>query len=246
MIVTARKILPLALVLAGISCAASGDGGRLVVLAPVELQVLLDPLMQQYTAEFGPSDATATYTRSSELNARAGNLHAAIVMSTHPSWAQLLSDRLSVIERAVVGRDRLVIAASGTPAPLAAGGDARALLGRGDLGVIALPNSEMDSVGMYAREALLRYGIWSRVESNVMTTADSVEAAAAVNAGSAGVGILLESTAVASGLNVLASFDPALHQAVRFEALLIDDRHTESRRLWQFLTAQAGSTLERR
>jgi len=157
-----------------------------------------------------------------------------------------LSTRLPVIERAVVGRDRLVIAASGTPAPLAAGGDARALLGRGDLGVIALPNSEMDSVGMYAREALLRYGIWSRVESNVITTADSIEAAAAVNAGSAGVGILLESTAVASGLNVLASFDPALHQAIRFEALLIDDRHTESRRLWQFLTAQAGSTLERR
>jgi len=54
MIVSAREILPLALVLvlAGVSCAESADVGRhrLIIVAPVELQVLLDPLMRQYTA----------------------------------------------------------------------------------------------------------------------------------------------------------------------------------------------------
>lgn len=217
--------------------ASDAERGRLIVFAPVELQPALDRALQDYSVRFESSVAEARYGRSSDLIDLVANRSAHIALTSHSAWARFVAERVVLSDRGEAGRDRLVLAAMGYPAALAAGGEPLARLAEGSLGRLALPSPESDSVGMYAREAMLRSGIWARVERSTLSVSDSPAAIQALRAGTASVAVLFESNAAREGLAILQRFDAALHSAVRFEVLLLDERHLEARQLFEFLAA---------
>lgn len=174
---------------------------------------------------------------SSQLCREAIDEGAHVLITAHPEWADYVSARTEVVERLTIGSEQLVVI--GRAGATASGGIAA--LTDGSLRRVAVPSTESDPVGMYAREAMLRYGIWSQMQSTLMVTAGSDEAIAALSNGVVDAAIVFSSSAAAAQLPVIFAIDPAFHRPILLEALLLSEEIPQARELFDFLSRGGGS-----
>lgn len=215
----------------------SSERDQTVVLTPTALRAG----MQLALAGFQDLQTRITYRASygsdAELARRASNGEAAIVLTLHPAWADYIADRGSVAERASIGLDRLVLVGSpaGTGATIA---DPSELLSLN--GAIGIPSTEAEAAGMYTRETLVRYGIWSQLEPRLTVFPGASDAITALRDGRIAYAFTLGSDAIEEGLPIVLALDDAFHQPVLVEALLLDTTSPSARQLFDYLVGPQG------
>lgn len=243
-----RAIFALVAALGGVACldvTPVSERNRLLLFAPSETGARLETLLGRYYAAHG-NVVRVVYGRSDEIVPHVAEEPATgLVVVSHPAWAAYIERRRRVLDRAAFAEDRLVVAAAPGRAvdASAAPPDVSVWLERGPPGRVALPSSESDAVGMYAREALLRYGVWVRLQSSLETVQDTPAALARLRAGTVAAAILFASVAEAAGLVTVAYVDPAFHRPIRFEVLLLAEDHANARPLFDFLASAGHSEV---
>lgn len=237
---TLRRFGPVGLLVCGVACldvTPSAERNQLVILAPLEIRGSLDVSLARFFSSSSNAPLQARYGYSPEMSRQAIDGEVDLLITTHPQWGDYVQERTDVVARGSIGTDRLVVV--GRPGTSADGPRDVTRLVDSSLGRIAVPSMESDSVGMYAREALLRYGIWSQAQSSLEILPSSPEVIGAVSTGAVDAAILLARTASETRLPVMFEFDPAFHRPIRFEALLLSEQHPQARALYDALVRGA-------
>lgn len=134
--------------------------------------------------------------------------------------------------------NRLVLVApkaSATPVAIGPGLDLLALLGPG--GRLATGNPNHVPVGIYARQALTKLGVWKTIEPRIASTEDVRAALLLVQRGEAPLGIVYATDALASaGVTVSGVFPEDLHERIVYPfAILRTGRNPEALALMEYL-----------
>lgn len=238
-----RRRRPLATLLVALAAAGcldltpADDPGGPVVLAPQLLQAGVRSALDGYAEVQTTPVQPPRFGSCAEVARAAVAGQAAIVLTAHPSWGDYIAERVTVVDRATLGSDSLVVVGPAGASGDAALADLDGLLDGPD--VVGVPSTESASVGMYTREALLRYGIWSQVEPKLRTFPGLDAAFAALDAGELDAVISTRSAAARRGRGVLLTVDPAFHRPIRYEVLLLDG-NAGARTLFDYLTGRDG------
>jgi molybdate transport system substrate-binding protein len=198
---------------------------NITVFAASSLKTALDAVTDGWSAQTGHQVAIS-YDASSKLAKQIQQgAPADIFISAAPEWMDVLqSDGLIVPEtRRDIASNQIVLIASDPTTPrvtISADLDLRALLKGGKLSM-----AMVDSVpaGQYGKEALNHFGLWSKVEADVVQS-DNVRAALALVAlGEAPLGIVYTSDAVPDpdggrSVTVIATFPPDSHRTILYPA----------------------------
>lgn len=238
---TLRRLWPAGLLVCGVACfdvTPSAERNQMVILAPLEIRDSFDVSLARFFSASSNAPSRARYGYSPEMSRRAIDGEVDILITTHPLWGDYVQERTDIVARGSIGTDRLVVV--GRPGASLDGPRDLTWLTDSSLGRLAVSSMESDSVGMYAREALLRYGIWSQVQSSLEILPSSAAVIGAVTTGAVDAAILLARTAAEARLPVMFEFDPAFHRPIRFEALLLSEQHPQARALYESLVRGAG------
>lgn len=216
----------------------AAERNGITVLAPHLLRPGVEAALQLFRDRQTDPVYVVRYGTCADVARSAAAGEAAIVLTGHPSWAQYVAEKAEVVERAVLGSDALVVIGPGIAAAERPLQDPSALLSGPE--IVGIPSTESESVGMYAREALLRYGIWSRMEQRLHSFSSVEQALAALDAGTVDAVLTARSTARREGRRILLGLEPAFHQPIRYEVLLLDDSSADARALFDHLVGPAG------
>lgn len=173
-----------------------------------------------------------------------------VFASADQRWMDYLAERNLIAPgtRQDLVRNRLVLIAPkdpakpGRPGTGAAGGgeidpglDVSALLGPN--GRLATGDPAHVPVGLYAKQALTKLGLWARVEPRLARTEDVRAALLLVERGEAPLGIVYATDAAASaGVFVVGTFPADSHEPVTYPFAVVRERDTpEARALLAFL-----------
>lgn len=215
----------------------ASERDRVLVVAPETLRASVELALATFADLQAPNPYRVRYVNCAEVARLASSGEAALALTLHPAWADYIRDRGSVDLRGSVAIDALVVAG----APGSAG---NRVADPGELlalpGSIAVPSTESEAVGMYAREALIRYGIWSQLEPRLVVYPSAEGALAAVRAGEASAAFAAGSAALDAGHPVLLTLDEAFHQPLLVEVLLMGDARPEARSLYDYLIGPQG------
>ena len=214
----------------------------LVACEPVDhppLRVLaassLQPLVTSDPAE---ADAQISVGASSVLAMQLiAGARADVVLLADPRWMdELEAEGVIVSEaRVEVARNRLVLAVPLNGASVI-GDDAPA-------GRVAIAEPRNVPLGRYTMEALQSLGWWTSLEDRFVLASDAKAVLALVESGEVDAGIVYASDASRSQrVEVVRTFDAALHRPIRCEAAWISDRE-ESRRFIERLQGPAGRAM---
>lgn len=141
--------------------------------------------------------------------------------------------------RALVGNRLVVVQPAGLP--MEPQPDLHTLLGP-SVRRVALADPEAVPAGIYAREALVRAGLWERLQPRLVPTLDVRAALALVELGEADAGLVYASDAAASRrVRVAGAVDPSLHGPIVYPLLLLDGAGVASRRLFEYLLSEEGT-----
>lgn len=244
---SARRRRALALVLCGLVSAAAcididPDHGRLRLLAPASLGSALEAALLTHDGVLSGQPPLPVYgDPARQARAVAEGTDAAVLVTNHPAWASYVVARTTVEDRRVVARDGLVVV---TPQSRALPGGDLASLADPSFRHIASLSTESAPAGMYAREALLRYGLWSDLSSRIDRVDDAEDALRRVRGGEADAALVLASDARAAGIEPTLVVDPAYHQPIWIEVLLLQS-DPRARALFDFLVGdQARSAFQ--
>ena len=144
---------------------------------------------------------------------------AQLFLSASERWAKDLEERGLVAERRDWLGNRLVVVvpsdASLIPLRLED-------LANDTFAHLALADPDSVPAGQYARQALEKLGLWSRVSNKVVGRGDVREALALVERGEAEAGIVYATDAAASKrVRVALPIDASLHEPIRYPLLLL-------------------------
>lgn len=179
--------------------------------------------------------ASSTLARQIEQGAPAH-----LFASADERWMDYLAERslLAPGTRLDLLRNRLVLIAPKDRArtlEIGPGLDLSALLGPG--GRLATGDPAHVPVGLYAREALTKLGLWPRVEPRLARTEDVRTALLLVERGEAPLGIVYATDAAASaGVAVVGTFPEDTHAPITYPFAVVRNRDTpDARALMTFL-----------
>ena len=156
---------------------------------------------------------------------------ASVFLSADVQWVDYLADRhfLAPGSRSDLLANTVVLIAptESTQSPVALdrpGGDLTALVGAAR---IATGDPDHVPVGIYAKQALEKLGVWTQVEPHLART-DSVRSALAfVERGEAPLGIVYATDAMISKkVRIVGTFGATLHDPVRYPVALIVEHDT--------------------
>ncbi len=187
--------------------------------------------------------ASSSLARQIEQGAPA-NLFA----SADQKWMDYLVEKGLIApdtRRDVLGNTLVLIVPADRPRQLAIGPglDLGSLLGRN--GRIATGDPAHVPVGLYARDALVRLGLWDAVMPRLARTEDVRTALLLVERGEAPAGIVYATDAVASkGVVVAGTFPPDSHQTIVYPFAVTKAGDTpEARSVMTFLTGPQARTI---
>jgi molybdate transport system substrate-binding protein len=220
---TRLRLAPLLLLLALALPAWAKDAPRTItVFAAASLKESLDAATSDWSASSG-QEVLVSYAASNALARQIEQgAPADVYISADEAWMDYLQARklLAKDTRFDLVRNRLVVVAPADATlqriDLARSGDFMRALGGGRLAV-----AEVKSVpaGKYAREALIRQGLWPDVSAR-LAQGDNVRAALAfVAKGEAPLGIVYATDARAEPkVRVVAEFSPTMHARIGYPA----------------------------
>jgi molybdate transport system substrate-binding protein len=223
----------------------------LTVFAAASLTDALEALAKQYR-ESGGGEVRFSFAASSTLARQIeAGAPADIFVSANEEWMDYLAGRTLIdpsTRTAPVGNALVLIAPADSPlgtVTIARGLDIPGLLGTG--GKLVTGDPAHVPVGIYARQAFERLGMWAVVEPLLART-DSVRAALAlVERGEAPLGIVYATDARASsGVKVVGVFPADSHPPVTYPYAILAGRDTASvRRFFEYVTTgQAAKVYE--
>ena len=240
---TSKRLAVLAAIIASTACldtTPQAERGRVIVLAPESTRIALESVLRSYAMLEAQPIQVARYGNSSDQARAATRGEGHLIITAHPAYGDYIAERTAVLAKAPLVRDRLLLVGPSGSDPSQAAADLSALLSA-NLQTIAVPSTESESVGMYAREAMLRYGIWSRAQPLLLQVAGSLEALEAVGQNAADAAFVFASDVATSGQPVIVAVDPAFHQPIVYEVLLLDDRLAQARAFYDYLVGPDGS-----
>jgi molybdate transport system substrate-binding protein len=174
--------------------------------------------------------ATSTLARQIARGAPAD-----VFVAAHPRWMRwlaaqphlrlgrittILSNRLALVTRAQVGAAR----------PVAFG--SVDLAARLDGGRLALGDPAHVPVGLYARAALQKLGLWQQLRGRLAQTANTRAAVALVARGEAPLGIVYRSDAAAERRLRIVALVPPAHPPIRYQAALVGAKPSAAARVF--------------
>lgn len=239
-----RALAGLVLLAALAALPASAVAGEIRVFAAASLAEGFRAVAGAWQARGGVSvrfsfAASSTLARQIEQGAQA-----AIFASADEAWMDHLAHRALIVPEtrtSILGNALVMIVPAGSaqgPVAISPALDLAALLGAS--GRIATGDPAHVPAGRYAREALVRLGLWGAAESR-LARAENVRAALLfVERGDAPAGIVYATDAAASrGVRVIGTFPAESHTAITYPFALTRAGDTHEARA--FLAFAAGA-----
>lgn len=225
--------LALAVLLAAAPLVGKARDGVLLVFAAASLKPALDGLLAR-----SPQAATllvrASYAATPQLARQVeAGAPASLVLFADQAWMDWLDARglLAPGTRVDLLGNALVLVApraSRAELTLVAGAPLATALGDGRL---AVAQTGSVPAGRYAREALVRLGLWDEVASRLLPAADVRAALAFVARGEAPLGIVYRSDAVSEpSVRLVATFTAASHAPIVYPAAIVQDHDSAAAR----------------
>ncbi len=221
-----RTLLWLALAsltLAGCGEGAGTDGrprtGKVTLLAAASTTSVLDEIRSVYEDEH-EVEVQTSYAASSALAQQiASGAGADLFLSANQKWADFLEKEGHVARRHDLLGNRLVIV---VPA------DADLTLDKPEdltsLGIekLALADPDAAPAGMYAKEALIALGLWTKLEPKVVAASDVRRAMVFVETGNAEAGIVYATdAAVSEKVKIATELPVELSTPIRYPLVLL-------------------------
>jgi molybdate transport system substrate-binding protein len=239
--------LTAALVIAAVPCTASAQDKIITVFAAASMKNALDDVDAAFTKQTGIK-IVASYDASSALMKQIeAGAPADVFVSADLKWmdygsqkklieddtrVNLLGNELVLIAAKDSKIDHVTIAPSFDLAKLA--GDGR--IATGD--VLAVP------VGIYAKAALEKLGVWSSVEPKMAMAANVRAALVLVARGEAPLGIVYSTDAkVEPGVKVVGVFPENSHDPIIYPVAATTDAKSDATPYLAFLRSQAAKTI---
>ncbi len=171
--------------------------------------------------------SSATLARQIEAGAQAG-----VFLSAHGDWVDVLEGAGLVTERTeLLGNGLVLIVPRDSELTFGWPGD----LDMNDVEYLALGDPETVPAGIYAKEALVKLGLWERVRARVVRGADVRQALLFVELGEADAGIVYATdAAMTDAVRIEARLDSALAVPIRYSLVLLSE-DAAARSLYDFL-----------
>jgi molybdate transport system substrate-binding protein len=199
--------------------AACGGDGRpaLTVVAAADLRHALDEVAAGFERSCG-CEVRLSYGSTGLIDAqvRAGLPADVFLAADAETPSALEADGLLLPNtRVAYAIGRLAVAAPARSAAPPA--DLPALAAAG-VSRVAIANPAHAPYGRAARQALQRAGVWDALQDRLVVAENAAQAAAYVESGDAGAGVIPLSLALRLGMSVIyTALDPALHDPIRQE-----------------------------
>jgi molybdate transport system substrate-binding protein len=232
-----RRLLAIALVL--LPCVAHAQGPT--VFAAASLTDALQDVAAAWHKQGHPAPvysfgASSTLARQIEQGAPA-----ALFASADEQWMDYLAKRDLIIpdtRRDLLSNKLVLIVPASHPQHIAMGPnfDLAALLGAG--GKLTTGDPAHVPVGLYAKQALEKLGVWSVAEAHMAPAADVRSALLLVERGEAAAGIVYATdAAVSKGVMVAGVFPDNSHDPITYPFAIVKANDTpDARALLTFLT----------
>ena len=245
------KMLMLGLLATGLAAApASAQPRGPLVLAAASLQESLSAAADRWAAT-GHARPVLSFAGSSALARQVmAGAPADLFLSADEEWMDALarSRLLRAHTRAALLTNRLVLVApavSRVQLTMAPRFPLAQALGRGRL---AMADPAAVPAGRYARDALIRLGVWPQLQTRI-TRSENVRAALAlVTRGEAPLGIVYATDAQASrGVRVVGTFPASSHAPITYPvAVLAKSTNPDAEGFRRFLLSAEGKAIFRR
>jgi molybdate transport system substrate-binding protein len=182
----------------------------------------------------------ASSTLAQQITRGAG---ADLFVSANESWVDHLQQKGLVAQRQDLLSNRLVVVV-----PVGAGIDLQRPedLAEGKIRYVALADPEGVPAGIYAKQALIRLGLWADVQPKVVSAANVRQALAFVETGAADAGIVYATDAALSrAVTVAARLEPSLSEPIRYPVVLLARAagSPEAESLYAHLTSPATAEV---
>jgi molybdate transport system substrate-binding protein len=246
-----RVFLLAALAAAGLSLAAYAQGNgsdkSILVFAAASMKNALDDADAAFTKATGIK-TTASYAASSALMKQIeGGAPADVFVSADLDWMDYGSSHKLIRDDTrinLLGNALVLIAAKDSPigpVTIGEGFDLAKLAGNGR---IATGDIRAVPVGLYAKAALEKLGIWAAVEPKLAMTENVRVALTLVARGEASLGIVYATDAkVEPNVKVIGTFPDSSHPPIVYPAAATRDAKPEARRYLEFLRSTAARAV---
>lgn len=235
--------------LLGWGCRAQAPGeNALLLCAAASTTGVVEEIRDRYTRQTGQAvelNFASTATLATQIRSGA---EADLFLAADEGWTRVLSDIPGLVadRTDLLGNGLAVVLPKGSGRSLRS---PRELL-EASFASVAMANPDsMVPAGLYAREALVRLGLWESLRSR-MVYGDNVRTALAyVETGSVGAGIVYRTDALASSrVDLALEIAPGLHRQIRYPLLLLSPggRSGAARHLFEFLQGAEATSLFRK
>lgn len=235
--------------LLGCGCRAQAPGGSsLLLCAAASTTGVVEEIRDQYSRQTGRAvelNFASTSTLATQIRSGA---EADLFLAADQGWARVLAGIPGlVVDRIdLLGNGLVVVLPQGSERSLRS---PRELL-ECSFALVAMANPDsMVPAGLYAREALVRLGLWEGLRSR-MVYGENVRAALAyVETGSVEAGIVYRTDALASSrVDSALEIAPGLHRQIRYPLLLLSHggNSAAARDLFDYLQGARAATLFRK
>ena len=235
--------------LLGWGCRAQAPGSNsLLLCAAASTTGVVEEIRDQYTRQTGQAvelNFASTATLATQIRSGA---EADLFLAADEGWARVLSGIPAlVVDRIdLLGNGLVVVLPKGSGRSLRSPGE----LLEASFASVAMANPDsMVPAGLYAREALVRLGLWEGLRSR-MVYGENVRAAMAyVETGSVEAGIVYRTDALASSqVDLALEIAPRLHRQIRYPLLLLSrgGHSAAARDLFDYLQGVEAAALFRK
>lgn len=248
---TARLYFALLLAVLGLAGCRGEDSKdtarqKVLLFAAASTGDALDEITSQFQREHG-IDVQTSYAGTSTLARQVVNgAGAEVFVSANRLWADYLEKNGMVARRRdLLGNRLVVVVPAGTPLVVEKPQD----LANEKIKYIALAEPRSVPAGMYAKQALVKLGLWERLQPKIVAAADVRRALAYVERGEAEAGIVYATDASASeSVKVVLEIPPELTGPIRYPVMLLkqgaDKAAAES--FYEYLGSPAAAEVFRK
>ena len=220
----------------------------LLLCAAASTTGVVEEIRDQYTRQSGQAvelNLASTATLATQIRSGA---EADLFLAANEDWARVLTGIPDLVADRVdlLGNGLVVVIPKGNGRSL---GSPRELQ-QASFASVAMANPDsMVPAGLYAREALVRLGLWESLRSR-MVYGDNVRTALAyVETGSVAAGIVYRTDALASSqVDLALEIAPRLHRKIRYPLLLLSHgaHSAAARDLFEYLQGAEAAALFRK
>ncbi len=241
-----RHCAPIALVLALAlpACEISnGDRGperRVLFFAAASATEAAARAAEVFEAQSGVAVATSFASSATLAQQVEAGAHAGVFLSAHGEWTDALEEAGLVIERTeLLGNGLVLIVPRDSELTFGQPGD----FNMNGVEHFALGDPETVPAGIYAKEALVKLGLWETLRAKAVRGANVRQVLLFVELGEADAGIVYATDAAMTGaVRIEARLDSALAAPIRYSlALLSGDAGARS--LYDFLQSREGAEI---